>query len=44
METGVQDGILGQEVGRGLMSGRRKKCMTVPRSLLEMQTAGEQEG
>lgn len=44
METGVQDGILGQEGGGGLMSGRRKKCMTVPCSWLEMQTAGEREG
>lgn len=44
METGVQDGILGQEGGRGLMSGRRKKCTTLPHSLLEIQTAGEWEG
>lgn len=44
VETGVQDGISGQEGEVGLMSGRGKKGMTLPHSLLEIQTIAGWEG
>lgn len=44
VETGVQDGISGQEGEVGLVNGRGKKDTTLPHSLLEIQTIAGWEG